>query len=124
ANTKLIIKKEKGTEKIPLSSVLGWSEKSGKQFRIYEGISYRILQQDTFTLYVRRRGERKVYYYSQGVCNQIQPLKTIEKTLKNSNPKFLALLKKDLRWYQPWLAYDDSSKSYKIILIYKRSLGQ
>jgi hypothetical protein len=128
-NDKVVVKSGGKKTKYAMKDVWGFCSRDGRSYRIIDGQVYQLKVADTLSLYSRKTGGGKHrhtrYYFSQGLCNELHPLKEIElyNVYNKSNPAFLSRLRSELKWYQDYENYNRRRKTYTIVEIYKKTIS-
>ncbi len=127
-NNKVIVNTGTDKQKYKASTIWGFRDKKGEEFRIYKDEDYQVLQSDVLSVYSRQAVNDVQYYtgyyFSIGIDGDIYEMteQNFINMFSDSNEKFLSLIKAYFNVLEGYSAYDSKNKSFKIVEYYKRSL--
>ncbi|WP_345238506.1 hypothetical protein [Hymenobacter saemangeumensis] len=132
----LVVTQQRGPARlktlVPLDSVWGYVNGNGRSYRLYRGEEFQIQQADTLSIYSFQhlshgpyQPSTGSYFFSRGLNGMIFPLtqKNLRLAYEASNPAFVEAIK-DLGFTQSLSDYDVAAGSFRVVKLYRSTLGK
>lgn len=125
----IVVHTTAGKKKYSTSKVWGYRTKDGNSYRVYKTDVYTIKHAGDLTIYTKTIQNGlcapiESYYFSKGLDGKIYDLELgpIRKAFEETNPKFVALVKKNIHSWDLYKKYDYKTHTYAIVDLYNQSL--